>query len=200
MPIFDPDSLFLERLMCVKNRLSKHMKYIISWIIIMGSFQFLGAQELVAPPLPYDDSAKFSKPVLYEPGLNLTGLKSELPVMADFNSRLAVPEFDFSGYLKTKWRVDYTSTGHFFMSPENGWFTSLFGTGTVFNQAVFQASDKLKIGGNSFGINSLLHAPLPGIGPGNYDYRGVSVFMEYKITKNLRVGGSISVSGNPYQP
>jgi hypothetical protein len=73
-------------------------------------------------------------------------------------------------------------------------------SGTVFNQAIYQATDKLKIGGNSFGINSFLHGPLPAIGPGKYDFRGMSVFMEYKINKNFRIGGSISVAGNPYQP
>ena len=135
---------------------------------------------------------------MVEPVLDLPALKLDFSDFSDFALKFNAPSFDFSGVLKSRWKIDVPSSDRFLIFPSISTYFPF--SGTVFNQAIYQATDRLKIGGNSYGINSLLHAPLPSIGPGNYDYRGMSVFMEYKINKNFRIGGSISVSGNPYQP
>ena len=72
--------------------------------------------------------------------------------------------------------------------------------GTIFNQAVYRISDKLQFGGNSFGGNSPVRAPLLRSGAGAYDFRGASLFLEYKVSKNFRIGGGITVTDHPYQP
>jgi hypothetical protein len=176
----------------------KQIPYFLFLIPLILLWQFLSAQEPVKTPLQKDDSLKIGTPAFYEPGLNFSALKPDLSELTDFTLKLTLPSFDFSGVVKNKWKVDYSINNHSFIFP----FISIYFpfSGTVFNQAIYQATDKLKIGGNSFGINSFLHTPLPGIDAGNYDYRGMSVFMEYKISKNFRIGGSISVAGSPYQP
>jgi hypothetical protein len=178
----------------------KHILYFLFLIPGIILFQFLSAQEPVKRPYHPEDSLKLSAPGLYEPGFNLSALKPDLFNVTDINLTFVTPSIDFSGILNKRWKIDGPFTNRFLTFPSISTYFFFPGTGTVFNQAVYQATDKLKIGGNSFGINSLLHAPLPGVGLRNYDYRGMSVFMEYKINKNFRIGGSISVAGNPYQP
>ena len=171
---------------------------------MMTSFRFLAAQEPVKPVVLPADSINpglktgATAPLLYQPGLTSTGLNFEFQDIPAFTPKITAPPFDLSAYLKNRWVVTYTSGNGLPFFPSALFFTPVWGT--LFNQAVFQASDKLKIGGNSFGINSLLHAPLPSGNGGNYDYRGISVFMEYKVTNNFRIGGSISVAGHPNQP
>jgi hypothetical protein len=177
------------------------IKHIPNFLLLIPGillFQFLSAQEQVKASLQKEDSLKISAPGLWEPGLELPALKLDFNGFSDIPIKSVIPSFDFSGILKNKWKTDVPLSNRFLTFPYISTYFPF--SGTVFNQAIYQATDRLKIGGNSFGINSLLHAPLPGVGPGNYDYRGMSVFMEYKINKNFRIGGSISVAGNPYQP
>jgi hypothetical protein len=178
--------------------LKKLIPYLLFLIPGILNFQFLSAQEPVKTSIQKEDSLKISAPGLWEPGLELPAFKLDFNGFSDFPMKFVTPSFDFSGILKSKWKTDVSFSNRFLSFPYISTYFPF--SGTIFNQAVFQANDKLKIGGNSFGLNSLLHAPLPGVGPGNYDYRGMSVFMEYKINKNFRIGGSISVAGTPYQP
>jgi hypothetical protein len=188
------ESLFLS----IFKKLKKRFPYILFLIAGILLFQFLSAQEPVKTSTEKTDSLKFNTPGMVEPVLDLPALKLDFSDFSDFALKFNAPSFDFSGVLKSRWKTDVPFNSQFLTFPYISTYFPF--SGTVFNQAISQATDRLKIGGNSFGINSLLHAPLPAIGPGNYDYRGMSVFMEYKINKNFRIGGSISVSGNPYQP
>jgi hypothetical protein len=164
----------------------------------------VAAQEAVKPMMSQKDSVirglkpGATAPLLFQPPLIPAGLNFELQDLPAFTPKITAPVFDLSAYMKNRWVVTYNSGNGLPVFPSGSFFTPVWGT--LFNQAVFQASDKLKIGGNSFGVNSLLHAPLPSGNGGNYDYRGVSVFMEYKVTNNFRIGGSISVAGHPNQP
>jgi hypothetical protein len=176
----------------------KHIPYFLFLFSGMLLFQVLPAQENTKTPALKYDSLKFSAPGMVEPTLDLPALKMDFSGFTDYVLKMYNPSFDFSGVLKSRWTIDVP-----FKSPSgtSPFISTRFPfSGTVFNQAVYQATDRFKIGGNSFGINSLLHAPLPGSGTGNFDYRGMSLFMEYKVSKNFRIGGSISVAGNPYQP
>jgi len=190
------ESLFLT----IFLKLKKRFPYILFLIAGILLFQLLSAQEPVKTSTQKADSLKFSIPGMVEPVLDLPALKLDFSDFSDFALKFNAPSFDFSSVLISRWTIDGTNTNRFLIFPFISNYFPIPATGTIFNQATYQATDRLKIGGNSFGINSLLHAPLPAIGPGNYDYRGMSVFMEYKINKNFRIGGSISVSGNPYQP
>jgi len=154
----------------------------------------LNAQEQLTSPLSGLDTLKFSVPVLYEPGLSLSGSFSDL-FLTELNSTLNIPSFDFSDILKDKWQVNY-AVSRFSYFPSGIFHFPYPGTGMIFNQATWQASPKLTIGGNSFGISSPFHAPLPATSPGNYNTRGMSVFLEYKIGKNLRIGGGVTVNGH----
>lgn len=173
-------------------------------VILMASFRFLAAQETVRPSSVPKDSvtAGFktgaTAPLLFEPPLTTTGLNFDLQDIPAFTPKITVPLFDLQAYRRNKWQV-FSTNGH-----ESGFLFSgpfyLPGWGTLFTQAVYHASDKLSIGGSSFGVNSVLHPPLPAFKGSNYDYRGVSVFLEYKVSENFRIGGGVTVSGHPNQP
>jgi hypothetical protein len=118
---------------------------------------------------------------------------------------LDAPVFDFKPYLQSNWKVEYqNSIGYhpegtfnhgypFMVSP-------FFHNGTIFNQATYSLSDKLKLGGNSFGVNSIHSAPLPHPSSNQWETRGASMFMQYKVNKNFKIETRISVTGNQYHP
>lgn len=81
-------------------------------------------------------------------------------------------------------------------STINGGFVPPFiHSGTVFNQATYQASSRLIIGGNSFGANSVFTPPPTRPGANQWEIRGASMFLEYKVSKNFSIGAQISVQG-----
>lgn len=111
---------------------------------------------------------------------------------------------DFSKYLRSNWTVTYSSVSsnrYFpeFLSSPAVWLP-LGATGTIFNEATYRVNNKLKVRGNSFGINSLYAPLLPRPGTNQWEIRGASVFMEYKVSKNVRFGAGISISESPMHP
>jgi hypothetical protein len=166
----------------------------IIFITILFLPVIVNAQEYLTSPVSGLDTMKFSVPALYEPDLSFSGSFSEL-TLTGLRSPLNIPAFDFSDILKEKWQIDYSIT-RFAYFPSGYFLFPYPGTGMVFNQASWKASPKLTVGGSSFGFSSPFHAPLPGAGPGQYPSRGMNVFMEYKIGKNFRIGGGVTVSGH----
>ena len=183
------------------------MKRFILCIFSVLWVQTLFAQEPVKAALPEMDTTRLETPGLYQPGLVLPDLNEEIPEMMNLKAKLEVPAFDFSKYLNSRWRVDYTTfnvqnylPGNIPNMQQGSFFSPFVGSGTIFNQAVYQLSGKLLLGGNSFGVNPVSGSPFNRSGTRPYDMRGASLFLEYKVSKNFRIGGSISVTNNPYQP
>lgn len=119
--------------------------------------------------------------------------------------RLEAPAFDISQYLTKGWITSY-STYEFKDFPfyrAGNLFTAglpFFHSGTIFHQASIRLGDKIMLGGNSFGLNSIMHAPLPHPGVNQWDTRGASMFMQYKVNKNFRIETRISVTNNQFHP
>jgi hypothetical protein len=183
------------------------MRKIFFGIIVFFVFQVTYAQEPVKPSLQVKDSVRMKTSLFYEPGLDIPDIKEDILPIPEIQLKLDIPVFDFSRYLNSRWKVSYSSFSKEFQGfgmtgfSYAGSFFNPFGVnGAVFNQAIYQVSDKIKIGGNSFGMNSIPASPLNYPGSGRYNIRGASIFMEYKVSKNIRIGGGVSVSGNPYQP
>lgn len=61
------------------------------------------------------------------------------------------------------------------------------------NYAEYQLNDNLKFGGNSFSVKSIF-SPV-GANPWNQNlsFQGASMFLEYKVSKSVRIGGSIGI-------
>ncbi|HOY51277.1 MAG TPA: hypothetical protein PLX49_05900 [Prolixibacteraceae bacterium] len=141
------------------------------------------------------------------PGISLTGtFPSEgFLYSGAIGQTPELPAFDFREYLASRWKVETPGSlfsgfyGNARLFP-GGMPLFYGGTMAVFNQAAYQFSDRLRMGGNSFGVNPPWVAPgLPG-GQNRYDFRGASLFMEYKVSKNFRIETRVSVSGSPHSP
>jgi hypothetical protein len=141
------------------------------------------------------------------PGISLTGtFPSEgFLYSGAIGQTPELPAFDFREYITSRWKVETPGSlfsgfyGNARLFP-GGMPLFYGGTMAVFNQAAYQFSDRLRMGGNSFGVNPPWVAPgLPG-GQNRYDFRGASLFMEYKVSKNFRIETRVSVSGSPHSP
>jgi len=177
-------------------------KYLIILILSFTALLRAAGQGLVEPPLPLPDTSGWEEngPLLPENNLLLNnpaigGLV--LPLL--LQEEIKLPKFDFNQNLFSGMKPDYTVYNGSAYSP--GVFGGSFFAANpfardafVFNQAAYKISDRLSFGGNSFGVNSIFSAPLPNRGPNSYDFRGASMFMQYKISKNITVETRVSVA------
>ncbi len=113
------------------------------------------------------------------------------PLLPDYSKNL-----DFSKYLNFGKLITETYS----FSPAG--FTPFLHTANVFNQAAFRINDHFSIGGNSFGAQSVFDKPRLNPDIQDMSIKGASLFMEYKISKNVKVGTRVSISNhsNPWEP
>ena len=64
---------------------------------------------------------------------------------------------------------------------------------TVFKGAIYKLSNKVNLGGYSFGANSIFSAPLPNQRMNNFDTRGAAMFLQYNVSKNFRIETRVNV-------
>ena len=165
-----------------------------------GFPEMTGSPELALPP---EITASPGWPEL--PGMPLSGIPFSLE--SDAGLRLPAMKLpDFSAYLNSRWKTQGQAS---FIYPFSTGGARLFpghipllmgGTATLFNQATYQLSNRLVIGGYSYGVNPPWVAPGLPEGNNRYDFRGASMFMQYKVSKNFRIETHVSVSGHPRQP
>lgn len=77
-----------------------------------------------------------------------------------------------------------------------GGFSPLFYNSEVLSQAAYSVGDKLVVGGFSYGANSIMTAPVPKMNGSYFDTYGSTMFMKYKVSKNVSIETSISVGQN----
>lgn len=164
------------------------------------------AQGLIEAPLPAIDSLKRIHLLRPEPGISIPYFNPDFPIsLLSEPLTISTPAFDISKYLKSNWKIEYQSFNN--LQPGNSVFpgspflvSPLFYSGTIFNQASYQISDKVSFGGNSFGVNSIFTAPLPHPSANQWENRGASMFMQYKVNRNFKIETRISVTGNQFHP
>lgn len=163
---------------------------------------FSGAQGLIHPELPPIDSAlRADSLVTPEASLmNVPAINDPalfLPEVTPFQ----LPDFDFYRNLLNM-RQDYS----FAVFNPSGNSDVLFRysampfihSATVLNQAAYRITDRLTIGGNSYSGNSIFSSPLPIRGLKSHDFRGASMFFQYKVSKNIKIETHINVTNRQY--
>lgn len=149
------------------------------------------------PLLPEQDSTelKTERDLLYRQfpaGVSTPGDLMQPAQMPEFNfNELALqnlnydlPDYSFDGWLSNGFLRGY----HGF-SP-----LPFMRNGAVFSQGSYQLNEKFKVGGYSFGGNSIFSAPFPNQNINNFDFRGSTLFMEYKISDKFKIETRVSVS------
>jgi hypothetical protein len=125
-------------------------------------------------------------------GLNLfEPFRLNQPILPNFNKNLG-----FSGHLNTSQVFSESNLNTGFG------FSPFFSTGKIFNQATYRLNDRFLLGGNSFGAQSVFDPPRINSSIQNMNWKGASLFLQYKASKNVKVEGRVSISNrpNPWEP
>lgn len=172
------------------------MKTAVTLILI---FWVLGvaAQEPLMPVLPKQDSVLLETEQEISPGPLLPGISPLNIVMQP----VELPEFNFNDAILQRWSYDisgYSFSNRMTTGFHPGYFNFMpvpfMQNGTIFSQGSYQINDKFKVGGYSFGANSIFSAPLPNQNLNNFDFRGSTLFMEYKVSDKFKIETRVSVS------
>lgn len=155
------------------------------------------AQEPLMPLLPEQDSTelKAERDMLYRQ------LPAGVLPLGDLMQPVQLPEFNFDEAL-SQYQSYGLSDNYFGNWISNGFYPGHLGispapflrNGTIFSQGSYQLNDKFRVGGYSFGGNSVFSAPLPNQNFNNFDFRGSTLFMEYKVSDKFKIETRISVS------
>lgn len=107
------------------------------------------------------------------------------PLLPDYSKNLDFKKnFNFS-----KSTIESFSTNGFIASP-------FYTNGMVFNQAIYPLNNRFSLGGNSFGAQSLFDKPRMNPSINDMSTKGASMFMQYKVSKNIKIETRVSVSGH----
>lgn len=174
----------------------KILKILVTIILIFFAFEGF-TQEPLMPELPKQDSMqlKVERDIMYQQ------LLSGISPLGELLQPVSLPKFNFNDAIAQRWKYElsdysfnsgFTNTfyrGHFNFSP-----LPFLRDETVFSQGSYQLNDKFKVGGYSFGANSVISAPLPNQNFNNYDFRGSTFFMQYKVSDKFKIETRVSVT------
>jgi hypothetical protein len=82
-------------------------------------------------------------------------------------------------------------------------FNPVYPFGTIFNQSIYRLNDRLMIGGNSFGAQSVFDPPKLNSSIQDMSIKGASMFMQYKVSDHFKVETRVSISNGrstPWEP
>ncbi|MFV0590746.1 MAG: hypothetical protein ACK5M7_05130 [Draconibacterium sp.] len=154
-----------------------------------GTFAQEGPQLLI----PKQDSTEME----LERKLEYFRLKNGLPSTDLFMEDLRLPGLNIQQEFYKRYAVNPSITAFSTINsiPEMSFNTAspYWVNGQIFGGSVTQLSDKLSIGGFSYGANSPLSAPLPNANKSYFDTYGSTMFMQYKVSKNFKIETSVSV-------
>ncbi|HZH70902.1 MAG TPA: hypothetical protein VFD91_00310 [Mariniphaga sp.] len=149
------------------------------------------------PELPEKDTVQLQleRDMLYRQLLSGSFMSTDL--LQPFT----VPQVDFNASLSERWNLDSFDFKQNLLQPEDirlGFigplFTPFIREGTVLSSAAYQLNDRFKVGGYSFGANSIFTAPFPNQGFNNFDVHGSTLFMQYKVSKNFKIETRVNVT------
>ncbi len=161
----------------------------------------MAAQEPLMPELSSHDSSmvEMERQSMYRQML------SGLAPAGEWEKPLSLPAFNFreavamrwssglSGFSSAPWFIRESLTG----LPGAG-ISPFFHSGTVFSQGSYQVNDKFRLGGYSYGANSVFSAPMHNNGFNSFDTRGSTLFLQYKVNDKFKIETSINVHQNPH--
>ncbi|SHE98617.1 hypothetical protein SAMN05444274_103170 [Mariniphaga anaerophila] len=172
------------------------MKKLYLLVLIFLGFHAFG-QEPLMPLLPEKDSASLAA----ERQLMYYQMLSGVTPFDEMTAPLQLPDFDFRSAMYGRQNLNFLenslnfrsfdfSTGSLRLSP-------FLRNETVFSGSAYQLNNRFTFGGYSFGANSVFTAPFPNQGMNNFDVRGSTLFLQYKVSKNFKIETRVNVTQGP---
>lgn len=149
------------------------------------------------PELPEEDSVQLQleREMLYRQLLSGSFMSTDLLQPFHF------PQVDFNANLSERLNLNSYVFKQNLLQPEEirlGFigpvYTPFSRDVTVLSSAAYQLNDRFKVGGYSFGANSIYTAPFPKQGFNNFDVHGSTLFMQYKVSKNFKIETRVNVT------
>lgn len=120
---------------------------------------------------------------------------------------LKLQDFNYQEEFLNRYKVNFnfspTASYNYygFSTGMNNSFPSPFyNNGQIFSSAAYQIGDKFTFGGFSYGANSVFPAPAPSMKMNNFDSYGSTLFMEYKVSKNIKIETRVNVQQGGRHP
>ena len=180
----------------MSEKKGKTIRMILFMFLLLGGIS-VHAQEKLMPIMPAEDSTQ----ILLERKILYNQLMTGTPENSEIFEVPQLHKFDFSAAIAQRFSINPSGMLH--TTTLGGFTPGLFPAapflrnGSVFSAASYQLSDKFTVGGYSFGANSIFSAPLPNQGMNNFDTRGSTLFMQYKVSKNFKIETRVSVTQGP---
>ena len=126
-------------------------------------------------------------------GSNLVSEKITLP---GFNDLLTLDNrysFNFDFNANKNFAFSGISTGN-----NTTFYNPYFHNGVVLSEGAYKLGNKFTFGGFSYGANSVFSAPLPNQSFGKFDSYGSTLFMQYNVSKKVKIQTRVNVSQGHY--
>lgn len=79
-------------------------------------------------------------------------------------------------------------------------FSPFYTNAKIFGGSATKLNEKITVGGFSYGTNSIFSAPNPNQNNSYFDTYGSTMFMEYKVSKNIKIETRVSVGHSNQGP
>ncbi len=173
---------------------------IASLLLLVLSLNGFSQQAILLKPLETDSTQmEFERQMEYRQlisGSKESGLLLGNGTISKFDERL---EFD----KRYSFNLDFNAiNGNTFTAISTGdgipFYTPFYHNGMVLSEAAYQLGNRFVLGGFSYGANSVFSAPFPNQGFGNFDSYGSTLFMQYKVSKKVKIQTRFNVSQGHY--
>ncbi len=163
-------------------------------VILFG--QVASAQEPLMPMMHEQDSMQLAaeRQIIHYKllhGIPLADEWLQQERLTDYNFNFGQPglrDFGVTAFTAESWLFGIPTTGYV-RTVSNPFFRNA----TILSGSAWQLNDRFTLGGYSFGANSWITAPFPNQGQNSFDFRGSTIFMQYNVSKNVRVETRLNV-------
>ena len=129
-------------------------------------------------------------------GSQSSNLLTEKITLPGFND-LLIPDNRYSFNLDFNANKNFAFTG-ISTGTNTMFYNPYFHNGVVLSEGAYKFGNKFTLGGFSYGANSVFSAPLPNQGFGKFDSYGSTLFMQYNVSKKVKIQTRVNVSQGNY--
>lgn len=174
----------------------KIARYYLSFLLLLVAVSGFAQQGIIMKPLETDSAQmELERQMEYRQlisGSQTGSLLTEKIALPGFNDLLTANNryafnFDFSAINNFAFTGISTGTGSAFYNP-------YFHNGVVLSEGAYKLGDKFTFGGFSYGANTVFSAPLPNQSSGSFDSYGSTLFMQYNVSKKVKIQTRVNVS------